>query len=163
MRGDHAEGSRATPEEANLARKDLFRSLRQASSHGIRKRASRNEGAGRPRRRQQLGSSSVSGTSSSSPRANSVSSDELLEKVKRELVRYEHPLFDFDARAATGGIEVEIRFRPAGAEVQTSYFLLQPREIEHSQFPWSFQRQLYDCLHDYVIEMFVRNPQRQDA
>jgi hypothetical protein len=48
-------------------------------------------------------------------------------------------------------------------EVQTYYFLLQPREIEHSQFPWSFQRQLYDCLHDYVIEMFVRNPQRQDA
>jgi hypothetical protein len=105
----------------------------------------------------------VSGTSSSSPRAHSVSSDELLERVKRELVRYEHPLFDFDARAATGGIEVEIRFKPAGVEVHTYYFLLQPREIEHSQFPWSFQRQLYDCLHDYVIEMFVNNPQRQDA
>jgi hypothetical protein len=41
--------------------------------------------------------------------------------------------------------------------------LLQAREIEHPQFPWSFQRQLYDCLHDYVIEMFVRNPQRRDA
>ena len=105
----------------------------------------------------------MSGTSSSSPRAHSVSADELLEKVKKELVRYEHPLFDFDARAASGGIQVEIRFKPAEVEVHTYYFLLQPREIEHSQFPWSFQRQLYDCLHDYVIEMFVRNPQRQDA
>jgi hypothetical protein len=105
----------------------------------------------------------VSGTSSSSPRSHSVSTDELLEKVKKELVRYEHPLFDFDACAASGGIQVEIRFKPAEVEVHTYYFLLQPREIEHSQFPWSFQRQLYDCLHDYVIEMFVNNPQRQDA
>lgn len=105
----------------------------------------------------------MSGTSSSSPRAHSVSTEELLEKVKKELVRYEHPLFDFDARAASGGIQVEIRFKPAEVEVHTYYFLLQPREIEHSQFPWSFQRQLYDCLHDYVIEMFVNNPQRQDA
>lgn len=105
----------------------------------------------------------MSGTSSSSPRAHSVSSGELLEKVTKELVRYEHPLFDFDARATSGGIQVEIRFKHAGVEVHTYYFLLQPREIEHSQFPWSFQRQLYDCLHDYVIEMFVCNPQRQDA
>jgi hypothetical protein len=105
----------------------------------------------------------VSGASSSSPRANPVSADDLLEKVKRELGRYEHPLFDFDARSASGGVEVAIRFKPAGVEVHTYQFLLQPREIEHSQFPWSFQRQLYDCLHDYVIEMFTCNPQRQDA
>jgi hypothetical protein len=105
----------------------------------------------------------VRGTSSSSPGAHSVSTEELLEKVKKELARYEHPLFDFDACAASGGIQVEIRFKPAEVEVHTYYFLLQPREIEHSQFPWSFQRQLYDCLHDYVIEMFVNNPQRQDA
>lgn len=103
----------------------------------------------------------MSGTTSSRPQP--VSADELLEKVKRELTRYEHPLFDFDAHTASGGVQVEIRFRPAGVEVHTYYFLLQPREIEHSQFPWSFQRQLYDCLHDYVIEMFTRNPQRQDA
>lgn len=105
----------------------------------------------------------MSGTSSSSPRANPVSADELLEKVKKELGRYEHPLFDFDAHPAAGGVEVVIRFKPAGVEVHTYQFLLQPREIEHSQFPWSFQRQLYDCLHDYVIEMFTCNPQRQDA
>ena len=105
----------------------------------------------------------MSGTNSSSLRARPVSPDELLEKVKRELGRYEHPLFDFDARPAAGGIQVEIRFKPSGVEVHTYQFLLQPREIEHPQFPWSFQRQLYDCLHDYVIEMFISNPQRKDA
>jgi hypothetical protein len=105
----------------------------------------------------------VSGTSSSSSRPQPASGEELLERVKRELERYEHPLFDFDAGCASGGIEVTIRFKPAGVEVHTYYFLLQAREIEHPQFPWSFQRQLYDCLHDYVIEMFVRNPQRRDA
>jgi hypothetical protein len=105
----------------------------------------------------------VSGTNSSSPRTSPVSADELLEKVKKELGRYEHPLFDFDARPAASGVEVAIRFKPSGVEVHTYQFLLQPREIEQSQFPWSFQRQLYDCLHDYVIEMFTCNPQRKDA
>ena len=100
---------------------------------------------------------------STSSGAPSIPADELLEKVKRELGRYDHPLFDFDAHAASGGIQVEIRFKPAGVEVHTYQFLLQPREIEQAQFPWSFQRQLYDCLHDYVIEMFISNPQRKDA
>ena len=88
---------------------------------------------------------------------------ELLEKVRRELGRYEHPLFAFDARAASEGVEVSIRFKPVGVEVHNYQFVLQPREIEHAQFPWTFQRQLYDCLHDYVIEMFTCNPQRQDS
>jgi hypothetical protein len=88
---------------------------------------------------------------------------DLIDKVQRELSRYEHPLFDFYAHAVPSGIEVEIRFKPTGIEVHTYQFLLQPREIEQSQFPWTFQRQLYDCLHDYVIEMFTCNPQRQDA
>jgi hypothetical protein len=105
----------------------------------------------------------LSGTNPSSLHARPISGDELLEKVKRELGRYEHPLFDFDARIASSGIQVEIRFKPSGVEVHTYQFLLQPRDIEHSQFPWSFQRQLYDCLHDYVIEMFISNPQRRDA
>ena len=88
---------------------------------------------------------------------------DLLEKVHRELGRYEHPLFAFAAQVVSGGIEIRICFKPGGVEVHAYQFLLQPREIEHSQFPWTFQRQLYDCLHDYVIEMFTCNPQRQDA
>lgn len=46
--------------------------------------------------------------------------------------------------------------------MHTYVLLLRPREIEQSQFPWILQKQLYDCLHDYVIEMFTRNPQEQD-
>jgi hypothetical protein len=84
----------------------------------------------------------------------------LFEKVKYELSRYEHPLFDFEARPAGDGVEVQIRFKPSGAQVHNYTFELRPREIEHSQFPWTFQKHLYDCLHDYIIEMFTRNPQR---
>ncbi len=87
---------------------------------------------------------------------------ELLEKVQQQLSRYEHPLFVFDARPAGEGVEVEIRFKPPDASVHNYFFLLRPREIEHGQFPWTFQKQLYDCLHDYVIEMFTRNPQGKD-
>ena len=88
----------------------------------------------------------------------------LTEKVRAELKRYEHPLFVFDARPAPDGVEVLIRFEPQGApeangKVHEYVFLMRDREIETAQFPWSFQRQLYDCLHDYVIEMFTRNPQ----
>jgi hypothetical protein len=85
---------------------------------------------------------------------------ELVEKVQAELVRYKHPLFDFAASAAEEGVEVEIRYKPKNAEIHDYTFLLRPREIEHTQFPWTFQKQLYDCLHDYIIEMFTRNPQR---
>ena len=87
---------------------------------------------------------------------------ELLEKVRREIARYEHPLFDFAARPAGEGVEVEIRFKPPEVQVHNYLFLLRPREIEHAQFPWTFQKHLYDCLHDYIIEMFTLNPQRKD-
>jgi hypothetical protein len=36
------------------------------------------------------------------------------------------------------------------------------RDIEHSQFPWTFQRYLYDCMHDYLVEMFLHTPQSLD-
>ena len=87
---------------------------------------------------------------------------ERLDKVRNELARYEHPLFDFDARPAPDGVEILIRFKPPGVDVHTYSFLMRPREIDHSQFPYLFQKQLYDCLHDYIIEMFTNNPQRQD-
>jgi hypothetical protein len=86
----------------------------------------------------------------------------LVDKVRHQLSRYEHPLFDFEAHPAEDGVEVEIRYKPINAEVHNYSFKLHPREMEHSQFPWTFQKQLYDCLHDYIIEMFTRNPQRED-
>ncbi|HET9399705.1 MAG TPA: hypothetical protein VFO34_02040 [Candidatus Acidoferrales bacterium] len=87
----------------------------------------------------------------------------MAESVRAELRRYEHPLFDFDARPGAEGVEVLIRFKPTEPEVHTYVFLMRPREIENKQFPWMFQKQLYDCLHDFVIEMFTCNPQRQDV
>jgi hypothetical protein len=85
---------------------------------------------------------------------------DLVEKVRDELVRYEHPLFDFAARPVDDGVEVEIQYKPPTEGIHIYTFLLRPREIEHTQFPWTFQKHLYDCLHDYIIEMFTRNPQR---
>ena len=87
---------------------------------------------------------------------------ELVEKVKRELAAYEHPLFAFDAREHSDGVEVLIRFVPPEPEVHVYSYVMRAREIENAQFPWTFQRQLYDCLHDFVVEMFTRNPQRAD-
>ena len=70
--------------------------------------------------------------------------------------------FIVDAREHADGVEVLIRFTPAAPEVHVYSYVMRPREIENTQFPWTFQRQLYDCLHDFVVEMFVRNPQREN-
>lgn len=86
----------------------------------------------------------------------------LAEKVRQELAQYEHPLFSFEARPSGEGVEVQFRFKLPQPQFDTYKFQLQPREIEHAQFPWTFQKQLYDCLHDYIIEMFTCNPQRQN-
>lgn len=90
------------------------------------------------------------------------SADEMLAKVRNEVEKYEHPLFDFEARGGADCVEVLIRFKPAQPEVHEYTIQLRPREIEHAQFPWTFQKHLYDCLHDYVVEMFIRNPQREN-
>ena len=80
-----------------------------------------------------------------------------LEKVLAEVARYEHPLFRFAARERDDTIELVIESKEPGL---VSYRApIHPQDIEHAQFPWTFQRYLYDCLHDYVVEMFVRNPQ----
>ena len=82
-----------------------------------------------------------------------------LERVLAQLRPYEHPLLDFSARAKGDGVEVIINFKNPPVPVHTYYFDLHPRDLDHPQFEWSFQRQLYDCLHDYLIEMFTRTPQ----
>lgn len=89
-------------------------------------------------------------------------SEELVEKVRRELAQYEHPLFAFEAGLAADGVVVLIRYKPDRQAVHDYSFELRPREIEHSQFPWTFQKHLYDCLHDYIIEMFIHNPQQEN-
>jgi hypothetical protein len=89
----------------------------------------------------------------------SESSNSRLERVLAQLRLYEHPLLNFSARAKGEGVEVIIKFNDESIPVHTYYFDLHPRDLDHSQFEWSFQRQLFDALHDYFMEMFIRTPQ----
>jgi hypothetical protein len=82
-----------------------------------------------------------------------------LERVLAQLLLYEHPLLNFSARAKGEGVEVVIQFKDERVPVHTYYFDLHPRDLDDPQFEWSFQRQLYDALHDYFVEMFIRTPQ----
>lgn len=85
-----------------------------------------------------------------------------LQRVLDQLRLYEHPLLNFDAREKGDGVEVIITFKDPDVKVHTYYFDLHPRDLDHAQFEWAFQRQLYDCLHDYFVEMFTRTPQSRD-
>ena len=90
---------------------------------------------------------------------NLLNVDSLHDKVERELARYEHPLFRFSIRPVGAGVLLSIDLRE-GLGVQHHYEItLHEREIDNRQFPWTFQKLLYDCLHDFVVEMFERNPQ----
>ena len=83
----------------------------------------------------------------------------LADKVRAELARYEHPLLNFSAREKGDAVEVVIDFKNKDLGLHTYYYEIHPRDLEHPQFPWTFQRQLYDCVHDYIIEMFTLTPQ----
>jgi hypothetical protein len=84
-----------------------------------------------------------------------------LDRVLAQLLLYEHPLLNFSARAKGEGegVEIIIKFKDESVAVHTYYFDLHPRDLDHPQFEWSFQRQLFDALHDYFMEMFIRTPQ----
>ena len=82
-----------------------------------------------------------------------------LERVKEQLRLYEHPLLEFGAAPKGDGVEVSIQLKHCTVPVHTYLFEMHPRDLEHPQFEWTFQRQLYDCLHDYLVEMFIRTPQ----
>ena len=85
-----------------------------------------------------------------------------LEIVQRELARYDHPLFRWEARPCDRGIEVTVCLKPANIHDDPYRFYLTPRELEARAFQWDFQRQLYNYLHDYLVEMFTRSPQIRD-
>jgi hypothetical protein len=89
----------------------------------------------------------------------SETADSRLHRVLSQLRLYEHPLLNFSARTKGEGVEVIIRFKDESMPVHTYYFDLHPRDLDDPQFEWSFQRQLYDALHDYFVEMFIRTPQ----
>ena len=86
-----------------------------------------------------------------------------LEKVQAQLARYDHSLLRFSARETNRGVELVIELKDPSPGLHTYYAPVHERDIEHSQFAWTFQRYLYDCLHDYLVEMFTRTPQSRDA
>jgi hypothetical protein len=86
-----------------------------------------------------------------------------LEKVLAETTRYEHAILSFSARERAGNIELVIALKIPGVDMHTYYAPVHERDIEHAQFPWTFQRYLYDCMHDYLVEMFVRTPQSRES
>ena len=86
-----------------------------------------------------------------------------LEKVQSEIGRYEHALLRFSARERNGAVELVITLKEPAPGLHTYFAPVHERDIEHPQFPWTFQRYLYDCMHDYLVEMFVRTPQSREA
>ncbi|MBZ5666581.1 MAG: hypothetical protein LAO30_18465 [Acidobacteriia bacterium] len=82
-----------------------------------------------------------------------------LKKVLDHLQLYEHPLLAFSARENDGVIEILIDLKNSTVPVQTYALKIHPRDLDHPQLTWHLQRQLYDGLHDYFIEMFTRTPQ----
>lgn len=86
-----------------------------------------------------------------------------LEKVLAETGRYEHALLAFSARQRNGAIELVISLKDNRLGLHTYYAPVHDRDIDHPQFPWTFQRYLYDCMHDYLVEMFIRTPQTRET
>lgn len=82
-----------------------------------------------------------------------------LQKVLDHLKLYEHPLLAFSARENNGVVEVLIDLKNLSVPVHTYVLAMHARDLEHPQFAWHLQHQLYDGLHDYFIEMFIRTPQ----
>lgn len=82
-----------------------------------------------------------------------------LNKVRAHLQLYDHPLLSFSAHEINGAIEVSIDLKGSTIPVHTYRFPIHPRDLENPQFAWNLQRQLYDALHDYFIEMFTSTPQ----
>jgi hypothetical protein len=86
-----------------------------------------------------------------------------LEKVLAETARYEHALLEFSARDHNGAVELVIRLKDGSLGLHTYCAPVHERDIEHPQFPWTFQRYLYDCMHDYLVELFLRTPQMREV
>jgi hypothetical protein len=81
-----------------------------------------------------------------------------LQIVLSELAKYEHPFFEFAAREKGNEVELLIRSKIPDVLSPEYRFTLSKRELESPQFQWTFQRLLYDCLTDYVVELFTKCP-----
>jgi hypothetical protein len=82
-----------------------------------------------------------------------------LAKVLDHLRLYDHPLLAFSARETNGVIEILIDLKKSTVPVHQYVLPMHPRDLDHPQFAWHLQRQIYDGLHDYFVEMFISTPQ----
>jgi hypothetical protein len=81
-----------------------------------------------------------------------------LETVNAELEKYEHPFFEFVARPKGEEVELCIRSKIPGVLNPEYRISFNERDLNSSQFPWTFQRLLYSCLTDYIVELFTKSP-----
>jgi hypothetical protein len=88
-----------------------------------------------------------------------VSDSSNLAKVLDHLRLYDHPFLAFSARETDGIIEVLIDLKNSNVAVHTYVLPIHARDLDHPQFAWHLQRQIYDGLHDFFIEMFTSTPQ----
>ena len=85
-----------------------------------------------------------------------------LEKVRREVARYEHQLLVFDVHESSAGTpELVIGLKPPIEGVGDYVAPVRPRDIDRPHCAWTFHRFLYDCIHDSMAESFTKNPQEQ--
>jgi len=85
-----------------------------------------------------------------------------LVRVRELLTKYEHPLMEFSAQEHGDGVQIVIQARNISVPVHTYYIDLHPRDLESPQLQWTLERQIYDGLHDYIIEMFTHAPHTRD-
>jgi hypothetical protein len=81
-----------------------------------------------------------------------------LETVTEELAKYEHPFFEFVANPKGEEVELCIRSKIPGVLNPEYRITFTERDLKSSQFPWTFQRLLYSCLTDYIVELFTKSP-----
>ena len=81
-----------------------------------------------------------------------------LETVTEELTKYEHPFFEFAASPKGAEVELSIRSKISGVLHPEYRITFSERDLTSSQFPWTFQRLLYGCLTDYIVDLFTKNP-----
>ena len=81
-----------------------------------------------------------------------------LQRVLDEIEKYEHPFFNFSAQEKDGGVELCIRSKIPDVHSPEYRITFSERDLKSTQFPWTFQKLLYDCLTDYIVELFTKSP-----
>jgi len=82
-----------------------------------------------------------------------------IDLVREEIQKYEHPFFDFSAEdKGAEGVELCIRSKMTNVHSPEYRITLAERDLQSTQFRWTFQKLLYDCLNDYIVELFTKSP-----